>query len=283
VDSNIPLVSIGFDGYPLDGALKGLAKTVSRNVVLCCIDGFTKHVIPEDMDEGAWAQTRDLVSANGLRFFGLFGHCNLSDYADLPKLRRRMQYTRFMGGGYIDTNAGHKGTEKQFFSNLPGIVDLAESLDLTVCLETHGDMLQTGPDCARLFKQIRSKRIRVSYDPANVYFYSHGTVNPAEDVKAALEYVGMIHFKGVSHTADRKAWSFPLVGESVSNEVFDYGRFFRVLQDAGWRGMIAIELEERFRHEEGKGFSIDPVWPEAKVVSRYNEEIAYLASTLSWL
>ena len=73
------------------------------------------------------------------------------------------------------------------------------------------------------------------------------------------------------------------MSESVRNDVFDYERFFRVLQDARWRGMVAIELEERFRHEEGKGFTIDPVWPEDKVVKKYNEEIAFLASTLSWL
>ena len=200
MDSNIPLVSIGFDGYPLDGALKGLAKTASRNVILCCIDGFTKHVIPEEMDEQEWVNTREMVAANGLTFYGLFGHCNLSDSLDIVKLRKRMQYTRFMGGSYIDTNAGHKGTETQFYANLPQVVDLAEELDLTVCLETHGDMLQTGSDCARLFKKIHSKRMRVSYDPANVYFYNHGAVNPAEDVKAALAHIGMIHFKGVSHT-----------------------------------------------------------------------------------
>ena len=110
MDKNIPLVSIGFDGYDLAAAVQGLAKTDSRNVILCCIDGFTKHVIPEEMDAQAWEATRALVMRSGLSFFGLFGHCNLSDNGDLPKLKKRMEFTRFMGGGYIDTNAGHKGT-----------------------------------------------------------------------------------------------------------------------------------------------------------------------------
>jgi sugar phosphate isomerase/epimerase len=283
MDSNIPLVSIGFDGYDLEPALRGLARTDSRNVILCCIDGFTKHVIPEEMDMPAWEKTRALFQENGLTFYGLFGHCNLSDDADLPKLKKRMEYTRFMGGGYIDTNAGAKGTERQFHKNLPQIVELAEKLDLTVCLETHGDMLQTGKDCAALFKGIPSRRIRVSYDPANVYFYNRGTVNVAEDLTHALPFVGMVHFKGVNHTPDGAAWSFPLVQDSARNGAFDYPSIFRVLETGAYHGMVAIELEERFRHEEGKGFVIDPVWPQDKVVKKYNEEIAYLQSRLTWL
>jgi sugar phosphate isomerase/epimerase len=123
----------------------------------------------------------------------------------------------------------------------------------------------------------------VSYDPANVYFYNRGTVNVAEDLKVALPFVGMVHFKGVNHSSDRKAWSFPLVKDSACNPVFDYDRIFRVLDDGKYNGMVAVELEERFRHEEGKGFIIDPVWPEDKVVKKYNEEIAYLRSQITWL
>jgi sugar phosphate isomerase/epimerase len=283
MDADIPLVSIGFDGYELAPALRGLARTDSKNVILCCIDGFTKHVIPEEMTMPAWEKTRTLVRKSGLTFYGLFGHCNLSEEGDLPKLKKRMEYTHFMGGGYIDTNAGPKGTEKQFFRNLPQIMELAESLDLTVCLETHGDMLQTGKDCAALFKGITTGRIRVSYDPANVYFYNHGMVNVAEDMKHALPFVGMVHFKGVNHSPDRTAWSFPLVKDSACNSVFDYDRIFAVLENGKYEGMVAIELEERFRHEEGKGFIIDPVWPEDKVVKKYNEEIAFLRSRLGWL
>jgi sugar phosphate isomerase/epimerase len=73
------------------------------------------------------------------------------------------------------------------------------------------------------------------------------------------------------------------VKDSACNPVFDYDRIFRVLDDGKYNGMVAVELEERFRHEEGKGFIIDPVWPEDKVVKKYNEEIAYLRSQITWL
>jgi sugar phosphate isomerase/epimerase len=283
VDKNVPIVSIGFDGYDLESAIRGLAKTDSKNVILCCIDGFTKHVIPEEMSQAEWERSRDLVRRAGLNFYGLFGHCSISSDEDLAKLEKRMRYTRFMGGDYIDTNAGPAGTEKRFYKNLARVVDLAEELDLTVCLETHGDMIRTGADGHRLFEKIRSPRIRISYDAANVYFYNEGTVDPAADLQEALPHVGMVHFKGVHHNQDKSEWGFPLIEESVTTPIFDYDRFFDVLQDHRYAGMVAIELEGRFRHVKGKGFVIDPVWPEGEVVDKYNRDISYLAGRLSWM
>jgi sugar phosphate isomerase/epimerase len=277
--ADIPIVSIGFDGYDLETALRGLSKTKSRNVVLCCIDGFTKHVIPEEMSRDDWQISKDLFAEYDLNFYGLFGHCNLSDPNDLDKLKKRMEYTRFMGGDYIDTNAGPEGRVEEFHKNLPQVVELAEDLNLTVCLETHGDMLITGKEARKVFDRVESRRIRVSYDPANVYFYTRGRVDPTRDVEQIYEYIGMIHFKGVRSGSDGTEWSFPAMTEAV----IDYDRFFDVMQSRNYTGMIAVELEGRFRFEEKRGFVIDPVWPEEKVVGLYDREIGYLKDKLNWM
>jgi sugar phosphate isomerase/epimerase len=276
---DMPIVSIGFDGYDLENTLKGLSKTKSKNIILCCIDGFTKHVVPEEMSEKAWQQSKKLMEENGLHFYGLFGHCNLSDEKDLQKLRKRMRYTRYMGGSYIDTNAGPKGQEKGFFNNLPEIIGLAEELDLVVCLETHGDMLETGEMASKIFEKINSQRIRLSYDPANVYFYTRGRVDPNRDVQFIFDHIGMLHFKGVSFDAGDNRWSFPL----VKGADIDYGTFFNALRKLDYRHMVAIELESRFHFEEEQGFTIDAVWPEEKVIEAYNEEIDHLTSRLDWI
>jgi L-ribulose-5-phosphate 3-epimerase len=276
---DIPLVSIGFDGYGLEPTLEGLSKTKSKNVILCCIDGFTKHVVPEEMSREEWQKTKDLVETYGLTFYGLFGHCNLSSPGDLEKLKRRMEYTRFMGGGYIDTNAGPQGDERGFFENIGQVVDAAEDLDLTVCLETHGDMLITGAEARKIFDRVDSPRVRLSYDPANVFFYTRGKTDPVEDIRRVYEHVGMVHFKGVRSNEDNTVWGFPPASEAA----IDYDRFIDFLRERGYNGMIAVELEGRFRFEEEKGFVIDPVWPEAKIVDLYNNEISYLQKKLSWM
>jgi len=101
-------------------------------------------------------------------------------------------------------------------------------------------------------------------------------VDPVEDVGRIYERIGMIHFKGVAVSGDGKRWTFPAAREAA----VDYGRFFEFLAKRGYRGMVAVELEGRFRFEEGKGFLIDPVWPEDKVIELYNREIEYLRSML---
>jgi sugar phosphate isomerase/epimerase len=276
MSEHIPLVSIGFDGYELEAAVRGLSKTKSKSVILCCIDGFTKHVVPEETSREEWGRHKTLLQKHGLDFYGLFGHCNLSDTGDVPKLRKRMEYTRHLGGGYIDTNAGPAGQESGFFRNLPEIVELAVELDLTVCLETHGDMLVSGASSRPVFDKVKSERVMLSYDPANVFFYTRGAVNPVTDVELIYDRIGMIHFKGVAVSDDGKRWTFPPARDAV----IDYGRFFALLEKKRYRGMVAIELEGRFRFEEGKGFSIDPLWPQEKVIDLYNGEIEYIKTML---
>ena len=277
--TNIPLISIGFDGYKLEDALRGLAKTNSKKIVLCAIDGFTKHIIPEELSDNEREKVRLLFDTYELTFFGLAGHCNISDDNDMEKMRKRMEFTGFMNGKYIDTNAGPKGTEGNFYKNIKEIIHLAEELDIIVCLETHGDLVESGASGYTLLEKINSPRIRIGYDPANVYFYSRGNIDPVEDIKYALDYIGIIHFKGVNYDKVTSKWGFPKMIESD----FDYDKFFKVLEQNNYKKMIAIEVENRLSFKEDAGFAEEPVWPQDKIIDAYNTEIDYLRSKLFWM
>ena len=276
---DIPLISIGFDGYNVAEALEGLSKTKSKNIVLCAIDGFTKHVIPEEMDLGNWKEIKKLYKKYSLNFYGLAGHCNISDDNDIKKMEKRMEFTKFMGGKYIDTNAGHKGTEDNFYKNIVKIIDLAQKLDLLVCLETHGDIVDSGESGHKLLQKLNSNRIKIGYDPANVYFYSRGMIDPIKDIKYAMDNIGIIHFKGVCHNENKSKWGFP----SIEKSSFNYDKFFKVLENYQYDRMIALEVEGRFSFEENKGFSESPIWDKEKIINIYNSEIEYLENKLYWI
>ncbi len=192
---------------------------------------------------------------------------------------KRMEFAKFMGGRYIDTNAGYKGTENSFYKNINKIINLAEKLNLIVCLETHGDLVDSGKSGHKLLEKVNSNRIKIGYDPANVYFYSRGMLNPVDDIKYVMDDIGIIHFKGVSHNEDKSRWNFPEMEKSS----FSYDDFFKVLEDYKYRGMIALEVEGRFSFEENIGFSESPVWDKDKIVNIYNSEIEYLEQKLYWL
>ncbi len=275
--SNISLISVGFDGYSLEDTLKGLSKTKVKNVSLCSLDSLTKHVMPEAMSREEWEKTELLFKKYGLTFFGLEGHCNVSDPGNLEKLEKRMEFTSFMNGKYIDTNAGPKGGEFLFFDNLKKIIALAERLNLTFCLETHGDIIESGRSGIKIFKRINSTRIRMCYDPANVYFYSNGRINPVEDLKYALDYIDIIHFKGIYHNQDKSKWSFPQMKDSI----IEFDSIFRVLKSYKYSKMIAIEIENMFKFEKGKGFFKDRSLQENEIIDAYNSEIEYIGDKLT--
>ena len=125
----------------------------------------------------------------------------------------------------------------------------------------------------------RPKRIKIGYDPANVYFYSRGMIDPADDVKFVLDNIGIIHFKGVCYNEDKSKWGFPAIEKSS----FYYNDFFKVLEDYKYKGMIALEVEGRLSFEENKGFSQSPVWDKDKIINSYNSEIEYLKQKLYWI
>jgi sugar phosphate isomerase/epimerase len=277
--NDIPLISIGFDGYNLGDTLEGLSKTNSKNISLCAIDGFTKHVIPEDMNQDEWENAKLLFEKYNLNFYGLAGHFNISDDNDLIKMARRMEFISFMNGKYLDTNAGLKGEERNFYKNLNKVIELAEKLDILVCLETHGDLLESGKYAHELFKNIKSSKIKIGYDPANIYFYSRGNLNPAEDIKYIFDDIGIIHFKGVNHNEDKTKWNFP----EIKNSSYNFDKFFSVLEDYKYDRMIAIEVEGKFHFEENNGFMIEPIWPKEKIIDIYNGEIKYLKKKLYWM
>lgn len=180
-----------------------------------------------------------------------------------------MEFTHFLGGRYFDTSAGPIGSEASFFEGMKLIAELAEELDILCCLETHGDIIGSGREAVKVINRIGSEQVRLCYDPANVYFYSRGAVDPVKDVEWAIECIGLIHFKGVNHDSQRREWSFPLMREAA----FRYEDFFALLEKRGYRGMVAIEIEKMFRFSEQGGFVREPTWSSEAILEAYRTEL----------
>jgi sugar phosphate isomerase/epimerase len=276
---NVPLISVGFDGYSLAEAVKHLAKTGTDNICLCALDELTQHVVPERSNPAEWQQVKTLLENNGLQLYGLEGHTDLSNKDNIDKIKKRMDFTRFMGGRYFDTCAGPAGREKTFIRNLEEISVYADELDLFFCLETHGDIIGPAKDAAWIFDRLRSDRVRLCYDPANVYFYSRGSVDPIEDLPYAMEYLELMHFKGVRYDEAAGEWRFP----SMNDAPFVFDDIFRILDNYSYQGMVALENEMMFGYREGKGLAKDPPWRPDEIVDAYRQEMKYLSEHLDWL
>ena len=270
--NNVPIITVGFDGYLLEDTLKGVSKTNSSGLSLCAVDGLTQHVNPERMSIKEWENVKRLINENNLTFYGLEGHCDLSNSDNLERIRKRIEFTHFLGGKYLDLDGGQKSKIDDFFKNISKIIKLAEKFNIIVCFETHKGLIETGKGSLKLLKRIGSPYIRISYDPANVYFYSNGKINPSEDIKYILDFIYIIHLKGVSHNDSKTKWKFPQMEKSNIN----FKEFFHILKQSNYNNMFAIEVETIFNYTKKKGFYKEKNWPIANIIEAYNIELKYL-------
>ena len=283
--NSINIMTNGFDGFLLEEKLDGLTKLESKNISLTCIDtginGFMVDILPEVANKKELVNIKNYSKKHRLNLKGLAGHCDISNDADLEKLKKRIRFVNFMGGKFIDTNAGPIGQEADFQKNIKDVIDFAERMDVIVCLETHGDILGKSKGFRKLFRDIDSERIRITYDPANVYFYSRGAIDPIEDLEIALD-TGLIynmHFKGVTHNENKTEWHFP----RCEYAIFDYDKVFGLLRRYGYDKNFEIEIEYRLAINKDGSFGINPIWPIDKVIDEYNKEIDYLSKKINWL
>ena len=269
---DVPIITVGFDGYSLEDALEGVSKTNSSGLSLCSVDGLTQHVNPEQMSKKEWENVKRLIDKNNLTFHGLEGHCDISNSDNLERIRKRIEFTKFLGGKYLDLDGGPKERINDFYENINKIIKMAEKSNIIICLETHKGLIETGRGSSKLLKRIDSPYIKISYDPANVYFYSNGKINPSEDIKYILDFIYIIHLKGVSHNENMTEWQFPQMDKSI----IDFKEFFNTLKKNNYKEMFGIEVETIFDYTKKDGFYKKGIWSINDIVKAYNIEIKYL-------
>lgn len=57
----------------------------------------------------------------------------------------------------------------------------AEGKGIGISVKPHGGTNATGPQCRALLEKVNQKNFRLWYDPGNIYYYSDGALNPADD------------------------------------------------------------------------------------------------------
>ena len=132
---------------------------------------------------------------------------------------------------------------------LRAIGDEAAARGVTVCLETHPDLVHNGDVALETMTFVNHPNIRVNFDAANIYYYNHGCTTIGE-LNKIVDYVGSVHIK--DSTGGYRKNEFPTIGKGI----VDFPELFRVLGERGFGGPYTLELEgpekrseeEQFRH-----------------------------------
>ncbi|MBN2560331.1 MAG: sugar phosphate isomerase/epimerase, partial [Phycisphaerae bacterium] len=83
--------------------------------------------------------------------------------------------TLLMGG------VGNPKQQKPYYEAIKECCDYAAEKRLGITLKPHGGLNSTGPQCRQRIEEVGHKNFRLWYDPGNIYYYSDGKLNPADD------------------------------------------------------------------------------------------------------
>ena len=66
----------------------------------------------------------------------------------------------------------------------------------------------------------------------------------------------------------------------MKDSIIEFDSIFSVLKSYNYSKMIAIEIENMFKFEKGKGFFKDRSLQENEIIDAYNSEIEYIGDKL---
>ena len=230
------------------------------------------HVDVADFDQAAAAKVLALSDSYGVAISGLGYYPNVlsPDAAEvdqgIDQIKRVIQAASQLGVG-MNTFVGRDWTKSvddnwpRFLEVWKPIIDLADSLQVHVGIENcpmsftndewpGGKNLATSPAIwRRMFEAIPSEYFGLNYDPSHMIWQQMDYLNPIRDFADRLFH---IHAKDVridrerlndvgilATPAEYHTPKLPGMGD------VDWGKFFSVLTDTGYRGPVCVEVEDR--------------------------------------
>lgn len=216
-----------YKGYDLAHALAGVRRLGFDTAEIASIIGNCIHVEPAEMTDEKAAEVKKMLIDNNLKTYAFAGHADLTDDKQYSDFLIKMQFAKKIGAKIINTNSGPIDRYDIFMTNLKEVIRLAEQLDIIVCLESHGDIVDTGKKAAELMGKINHPLIRLNYDTGNTYYYAKGKIDIAEDLKYGLPYLAHIHLKDIRLEGNRAIYT--AIGEGD----LDFGAIFATIRTLG--------------------------------------------------
>ena len=182
-------------------------------------------------------EVKKKLSDNGLRVTTLQSLCDVTLANAVEIMRPQLEACVEFGAKYCFLSAKAQDTDRSIIHNrLRQIGDAAQSLGVTVVVETHPDLVTNGEVGRQTMQGVDHPNVRINFDTANVYFYNRG-VTAVGELEKVIDYVASVHLK--ESTGKFEDWVFPVLGTGV----VDFPEIFRMLNGRGFSGPFTMELE----------------------------------------
>lgn len=231
------------------------------------------HIDVNQLTETQAAEIRREADDRGVQISGLGYYPNaLSPNAEeaaaaVAQIRRVMEATAMLGLTRFNTFVGRDWTRSvddnwpRFLETWGPLVELAEQLQINIGIENCPMLFGTdewpgGKNLAhspgiwrRMFQDLPSARLGLNFDPSHLVWLQMDYLAPLREFASRISHVhakdvrvdrhllnewGILAYPKLYHTP-----KLPGTGD------VDWGRFFSVLGDAGYRGPVCVEVEDR--------------------------------------
>lgn len=231
------------------------------------------HIDVTTLDAGEVSEIDALVERSGVRIssLGYYPNCLSPNGAEAEQavahLKAVMRAAKQLGIPRVTTFIGRDYTQSvdanwpRLLETWKPLVDEAEALDLYIGIENcpmlfSADEWPGGKNIAvspaiwrRMFDDLGSARLGLNYDPSHMVWQQMDYLKPIRDFADRLFHV---HAKDVrldrerlnevgilAHPAAYHTPKLPGLGD------VNWGQFFSTLVDAGYRGPVCVEVEDR--------------------------------------
>lgn len=231
-----------YDGYSMEEALANLAEAGIRRVEPAYIKGYV------DFDEDAFSDRSAQSFASAMRGEGLSAkavsaHMDLGAEGAVAMFMRRIRFAATLGARFLITNSTTRSRVAAFERALDAVRPLCLELDVVIALENPGhgkdDLFGTLAGGNAIVDRIGSDGLALNYDIGNVFTYSHGAVDPIDELSGDLRHVRHVHLKDIA--VDGEDLRFTPIGAGD----LDYGRIIERLTATGGIKDVSLELPLR--------------------------------------
>lgn len=166
-------------------ALDGIAEAGFQYVGLMTARGKPSLVVHVDSTPEAVAAVAAAVKERGLKVISIYGgdfRAEQSVAAGVAGLKRLVDHCVICGCPHL--LLGGTGDAKVFpayYQAVREVCPYAEQKRVTLTIKPHGGLNATGPQCRKIIESVAHRRFRLWYDPGNIFYYSDGKLDPADD------------------------------------------------------------------------------------------------------
>lgn len=173
-----------FDQLDYRAALDGIAEAGYKFAGIMTAKGKTWAMISTATEVEEAARIGDEVRQRKLLALSVYGDFSVKETVEqgIQGLRRLVDNCHACGSpGLLLGGTTDLKLVDNYFKVVAECCDYAASKKVALSIKPHGGQNATGPQCRKWIEQVNKPNFRLWYDPGNIFYYSDGQLDPAQD------------------------------------------------------------------------------------------------------